>query len=112
MRHSRRTNYPDWDKNESPDCRRYDSTNKRKRRSLSGAQKKHCKYDFPKPPDSTCPETKSINERDHHERRYVEEYRNEYNQGYDTVHHSSKSSGCSGTSSYKRKYKTPHPTYH
>ncbi|KAM7096082.1 dual specificity protein kinase CLK1 isoform 2-T2 [Ciconia maguari] len=113
MRHSRRPNYPDWDKKESPDRRRCDSASKRKRRSLSGAQEnKHCKHDLSKLPDSTCSETKSVNERDHHERRYVEEYRNEYNQGCDTGHHSSKSSGHSGTSSYKRKYKTHHTTCH
>ena len=52
MRHSRRTNYPDWDKKESPDRRRCDSANKRKRRSLSGAQEnKHCKHDLSKLPD-------------------------------------------------------------
>ncbi|KAM6260597.1 dual specificity protein kinase CLK1 isoform 4-T4 [Spheniscus humboldti] len=113
MRHSRRTNYPDWDKKGSLDRRRCDSANKRKRRSLSGAQEnRQCKHDLSKLLDSTCSETKSVNERDHHERRYVEEYRNEYNQGCDTGHHSSKSSGHSGTSSYKRKYKTHHTTCH
>ncbi|XP_076198449.1 dual specificity protein kinase CLK1 isoform X3 [Aptenodytes patagonicus] len=113
MRHSRRTTYPDWDKKESLDRRRCDSANKRKRRLLSGAQEnKQCKHDLSKLPDSTCSETKSVNERDHHERRYVEEYRNEYNQGCDAGHHSSKSSGHSGTSSYKRKYKTHHTTCH
>ncbi|XP_075566776.1 dual specificity protein kinase CLK1 isoform X4 [Pelecanus crispus] len=112
MRHSRQTNYPDSDKKESLGSRRCDSANKRKR-SLSTAQgHKQCKHDLSKLPDSTCSESKSINERDHHERRYVEEYRNEYNQGCDTGHHSSKSSGHSGTSSYKRKYKTREATCH
>ncbi|XP_074451732.1 dual specificity protein kinase CLK1 isoform X2 [Larus michahellis] len=110
-RHSRQTNYLDLDKKDSPDHRRCDSANKRKRRSLTGPQEnKHCKCDLSKLPDSTCSETKSVNERDHHERHYVEEYRNEYNQRCDTGHHSSKSSGYSGTSSYKRKYKTHHTT--
>ncbi|NWI62037.1 CLK1 kinase, partial [Todus mexicanus] len=113
MRHSRRTNYPDWDKKESPDHRRCDSASKRKRRSLSGAQEdKHCKDEPSRLPDSSCSESKSVNERDRHDRRYVEEYRNEYNRGCDTGHHSSKSSGHSGTSSYKRKYKTHHTTCH
>ncbi|NXI53219.1 CLK1 kinase, partial [Chloroceryle aenea] len=112
MRHSRRTNYPDWDKKESPD-HRSDSANRRKRRSLSGAQEnKCCKNESSKLPDSSCSENKSVDERDHLDRRYVEEYRNEYNPGCDTEHHSSKSSGHSGTSSYKRKYKTHHTTCH
>uniref|UniRef100_A0A8B9C9N4 dual-specificity kinase n=2 Tax=Anser TaxID=8842 RepID=A0A8B9C9N4_9AVES len=124
MRHSRQTNYPDWDEKESWDRRRCDSGHKRKRRSFSGTQEnKHFKHDLSKLPDSNCSESKSINERDHHERRYVEEYRNEYNQGYDNGHHhrdhesgyhnhSSKSSGYSGRSSYKRKYRTHHSACH
>ncbi|XP_025944169.1 dual specificity protein kinase CLK1 isoform X4 [Apteryx rowi] len=124
MRHSRRTNYPDWDEKESWDRRRCSSGHKRKRRSLSSAREnKHFKHDPSKLPDSNYSETKSINERDHHERRYVEEYRNEYSQGYDNGHHhrdhengyhnhSSKSSGHSGRSSYKRKYKTHHSASH
>ncbi|XP_010133479.1 PREDICTED: LOW QUALITY PROTEIN: dual specificity protein kinase CLK1 [Buceros rhinoceros silvestris] len=113
MRHSRQTNYPDWEKKESLDHRRCSSANKRKRRSLSGIQEnEHCKNNASKLPDSSCSETKSVNERDHHERRYIEEYRNEYNEGCDTGHQSSKSSGRSGTSRYKRKYKTSHTTCH
>ncbi|NWX40765.1 CLK1 kinase, partial [Steatornis caripensis] len=61
---------------------------------------------------STCPTTRSVNERDHDERRYVEEYKHDYNPGCDAGHHSSKSSGHSGTSSYKRKNKTHHTTCH
>ncbi|NXN16030.1 CLK1 kinase, partial [Indicator maculatus] len=110
MRHSRRTNYPDWNKRESLDHRRYDRADKRKRSSSGAQENKHCKNDLYKLPDSSRSETKSVNERTHHERRYVEEYRNEYNQGCDTGHHSSKSSGHSGTSSYKRKYRTHHAT--
>ncbi|NWI31579.1 CLK1 kinase, partial [Sula dactylatra] len=95
------------------DRRRCDSASKRKRRSPSGAQEsKHCRHDLLTLPDSTGSETKSVNERDHRKRRYVEEYRNQYNQGCDTGHHSSKSSGHSGTSSYKRKYKTHQSTCH
>ncbi|NXJ81891.1 CLK1 kinase, partial [Trogon melanurus] len=61
---------------------------------------------------STCSESRSVNERDRQDRRYVEEYRNEHNPGCDTGHHSSKSSGRSGTSSYKRKYKAHHTACH
>ncbi|NXH10468.1 CLK1 kinase, partial [Bucco capensis] len=89
------------------------SANKRKMVSLSGAQEnEHCKNDPSKLPDSSCSETESVNERVHRDRRYVEEYRNEYNRGCDTGHHSSKSSGHSGASSYKRKCKTHHNTRH
>lgn len=49
MRHSRRTNYPDWDEKESWDRRRCDSGHKRKRRSFSGTQEnKHFKHDLSK----------------------------------------------------------------
>ncbi|NXT75829.1 CLK1 kinase, partial [Zapornia atra] len=97
---------------ESPDLRKSNNANKRKRTSLSGAsENKHCKYDLSQLPGSTCSEARSVSERDQHERRYVEEYRHEYNRGYDTGHHSSKSSGHSGTGGYKRKYKTHHTTF-
>ncbi|XP_068263743.1 dual specificity protein kinase CLK1 isoform X3 [Nyctibius grandis] len=111
MFRSRQTNYPDSNKKERPDRRTCHNAYKRQGRSLTGAQEsKRCKYDLSKPPDSTCSETTSVNERDRHERYYVDEYRNKYNQGCDTGQHSSKSSGHSGTSSYKRRYKTPYYT--
>ncbi|KAM6421734.1 dual specificity protein kinase CLK1 isoform 2-T2 [Rhynochetos jubatus] len=110
MRNSRGTFHPDWNKKESLDRQRCDSGNKRKRR-LSGTQENvYCSHDRSKLPCSTCSETTAVHERDHRKRRYVEEYRNEYNRGCDTGHHSSKSSGHSGTS-YKRKDKTHHTTY-
>ncbi|KFP58064.1 Dual specificity protein kinase CLK1, partial [Cariama cristata] len=112
VRHSRRANCPDSARKESPERRRYGSA-KRKRRSLSGAlANKRCKRGHSNLPDSICSETKSVNERDHRERRYVEEYRNENDQGCDPGPHSSKSSGHSGTSSYKRKCKMHHTTSH
>lgn len=42
MRHSRRTNYPEWDAKESPAGRRYGS--KRKRRSVSAQDSGHHKH--------------------------------------------------------------------
>ncbi|KFQ03419.1 Dual specificity protein kinase CLK1, partial [Leptosomus discolor] len=111
MRHSRQTDNRDWDKKGSPARRKCGSGSKRKRTSLGGAQEsKHCKRDLSEFPESSCLETKTVNERDCHERCCVEEYRNEYQQGCDTGHQSSNSSGHSGTSSYKRKYKTHHTT--
>ncbi|XP_043347100.1 dual specificity protein kinase CLK4 isoform X2 [Dermochelys coriacea] len=65
----------------------------------------------------------SINERDHHDRRYVEEYRNDfcevydhrhYHRDYEKSHHHyySKSSGRSRKSSHKRKHKRHHCSSH
>ncbi|NXU70950.1 CLK1 kinase, partial [Oreotrochilus melanogaster] len=101
------------DKKETPDPRGCDSAPKRKRTSCSGAQEdKHCKHNLSKPPDSAHSESRSVYERGRHERRYVEEYRNEHNPGCDTGHHSSKSSGHSGASSHKRRHKTRHTVCH
>ncbi|XP_011902832.1 PREDICTED: dual specificity protein kinase CLK1 isoform X1 [Cercocebus atys] len=77
---------------------------------------------------SLCPgrhylESRSINEKDYHSRRYIDEYRNDYNQGCEPGHrhrdhesryqnHSSKSSGRSGRSSYKSKHRIHHSTSH
>ncbi|XP_019409347.1 PREDICTED: dual specificity protein kinase CLK1 [Crocodylus porosus] len=124
MRHSKRTNYPEWDEKESWDHGNCSSSHKRKRRSHSSVREsKHCKHSHSKVPDSHCTEARPGNERDHHERRYVEEYRNEYSQVHENGHHhrdhengyhnhSSKSSGHSGRSSYKRKYKSHHSASH
>ncbi|KFU99241.1 Dual specificity protein kinase CLK1, partial [Pterocles gutturalis] len=111
MRRSQQSSHSEWDKKESPDDTRCSSA-KRKRRSLGAQENKHCKDGLPQLPGSTLSETKYVNEREHQERRYVEEYRNVYNQGCDTGHHSSKSSGHSGASGYKRKYMAHHATPH
>ncbi|NXL94785.1 CLK1 kinase, partial [Alectura lathami] len=101
------------------------SAQKRKR-SLTGTQEgKRVRLDLTRHPESKCSGAKSVNERDHREqRRYVEEYRNECDQGYDSGHqhrdqektpypnHSSRSSGRSGKSSYKRQHGTHHSTCH
>ncbi|PKU26979.1 dual specificity protein kinase clk4 isoform x1 [Limosa lapponica baueri] len=66
---------------------------------------------------------RAINERDHHDRRYVEEYRNDFCEVYDHRHyhrdyekshhhHYSKSSGRSRKSSHKRKHKRHHCSSH
>lgn len=68
-------------------------------------------------------ESRSINEKDYHSRRYIDEYRNDYNQVSESGHrhrdhesryqnHSSKSSGRSGRSSYKSKHRIHHSTSH
>uniref|UniRef100_A0A8D0GE93 dual-specificity kinase n=1 Tax=Sphenodon punctatus TaxID=8508 RepID=A0A8D0GE93_SPHPU len=119
MRHSKRTNYPDWDERESWDHKKCSSSHKRKRRSPSSApDNKRCKNNHAKVSDSYYPD-----ERDHHERRYIEEYRYNYIQISENGHnhrdhengdckHSSKSSGHSGRSSYKRKHKAHHSSSH
>ncbi|CAM2100193.1 unnamed protein product [Caretta caretta] len=124
MRHSKRTEYPDWDEKESWDTRKCSSSHKRKKRSHSSAwENKRCKHNHSKVCDSHYSEASSVNERDHHDRRYIEEYRSDYSQVYENGHHhrdhengyhnhSSKSSGHSGRSSYKRKHKTYHSASH
>ncbi|XP_028924804.1 dual specificity protein kinase CLK1 isoform X1 [Ornithorhynchus anatinus] len=115
MRHSRRTACPDWDEKESWPQRRCGS-HKRKRRSPSSARdNKRCKHNHSKGSDSRYLEARSLNERDYHNRRYIDEYRNDDSQGFEFGHHhrdhesgyhnhSSKSSGRSGRSSYKKKF--------
>lgn len=78
----------------------------------------HLKYIF-----SHYLDDRAINERDHHDRRYVEEYRNDFCEVYDHRHyhrdyekshhhHYSKSSGRSRKSSHKRKHKRHHCSSH
>ncbi|KAF4014217.1 hypothetical protein G4228_005459, partial [Cervus hanglu yarkandensis] len=69
-------------------------------------------------------ESRSLNEKDYHSRRYIDEYRNDYSQGCEPGHrhrdyesryqnHSSKSSCRSGRSSYKSKHRIHDSTsYH
>ncbi|KAK2496714.1 hypothetical protein MC885_008098 [Smutsia gigantea] len=125
MRHSKRTYCPDWDEKDW-DCGKWrsSSSHKRKKRSHSSAQEnKHCKYNHSKTSDSYYLERRSINEKDCHSRRYIDEYRNDYNQVCEPGHrhrehesryqnHSSKSSGRSGRSSYKSKHRIHHSTSH
>uniref|UniRef100_A0A9L0SMQ7 CDC like kinase 4 n=1 Tax=Equus caballus TaxID=9796 RepID=A0A9L0SMQ7_HORSE len=116
MRHSKRTHCPDWDSRESWGHESYGGSHKRKRRSHSSTQEnRHCKphHQFK---DSDCHylEARSLNERDYRDRRYVDEYRNDYCEGYIPRHyhrdvessyriHCSKSSVRSRRSSPKRK---------
>ncbi|KAH0621638.1 hypothetical protein JD844_023162 [Phrynosoma platyrhinos] len=123
MRYSKRTDYSDWDEKQYPDPPKGISHHKRKRKSCSSAhESKRCKYNGSQVYDSLYSDASSFHERDHHERRYVE-YRNNYSQlsetrqhcrDYENGHHnhSSKSSGHSGRSSYKRKRKTHHSKSH
>lgn len=123
MRHSKRTYCPDWDEKDW-DCGKWrsSSSHKRKKRSHSSAREnKRCKYNHSKTSDSHYLESRSINEKDYHSRRYIDEYRNDYSQGCEPGHrhrdhesryqnHSSKSSGRSGRSSYKSKHRIHHST--
>ncbi|EAW70219.1 CDC-like kinase 1, isoform CRA_e [Homo sapiens] len=125
MRHSKRTYCPDWDDKDWDYGKwRSSSSHKRRKRSHSSAQEnKRCKYNHSKMCDSHYLESRSINEKDYHSRRYIDEYRNDYTQGCEPGHrqrdhesryqnHSSKSSGRSGRSSYKSKHRIHHSTSH
>ncbi|KAL2778442.1 dual specificity protein kinase CLK4 [Daubentonia madagascariensis] len=117
MRHSKRTHCPDWDSRESWGHESYSGSHKRKRRSHSSTQEnRHCKphHQF-KESDCHYLEARSLNERDYRDRRYVDEYRNDYCEGYVPRHyhrdiessyriHCSKSSVRSRRSSPKRKH--------
>lgn len=122
MRHSKRTYCPDWDERDwDYGTWRSSSSHKRKKRSHSAVREhKRCKYDHSKTTDSYYLESRSINEKAYHSRRYVDEYRNDY-MGYEPGYpygepgsryqnHSSKSSGRSGRSSYKSKHRGHHHT--
>uniref|UniRef100_A0A8D1FPP6 CDC like kinase 1 n=2 Tax=Sus scrofa TaxID=9823 RepID=A0A8D1FPP6_PIG len=126
MRHAKRAYCPDWDEKDW-DYERWkssSSSHKRRKRSHSSAREnKRCRYNHSKTSDSYYLESRSINEKDYHSRRYIDEYRNDYNQGCEPGHrhrdyesryqnHSSKSSGRSGRSSYKSKYRIHHSTSH
>ncbi|PNI66837.1 CLK1 isoform 5 [Pan troglodytes] len=125
MRHSKRTYCPDWDDKDWDYGKwRSSSSHKRRKRSHSSAREnKRCKYNHSKMCDSHYLESRSINEKDYHSRRYIDEYRNDYTQGCEPGHrqrdhesryqnHSSKSSGRSGRSSYKSKHRIHHSTSH
>uniref|UniRef100_A0A8C3HA78 RasGEF domain family member 1C n=2 Tax=Emydidae TaxID=8476 RepID=A0A8C3HA78_CHRPI len=118
MRHSKRSHCSEWDDRKSWDQGKHSAPHKRKKRSHSSVQES-------KPYKSHHLEVsdRSINERDHHDRRYVEEYRNDFCEVYDHRHyhrddekshhhHYSKSSGRSRKSSHKRKHKRHHCSSH
>ncbi|KAG5213960.1 hypothetical protein JEQ12_009746 [Ovis aries] len=127
MRHSKRSYCPDWDEKDW-DYGKWKSSSgshKRKKRSHSSAREnKRCRYNYSKTSDSYYLESRSLNEKDYHSRRYIDEYRNDYSQGCEPGHrhrdyesryqnHSSKSSGRSGRSSYKSKHRIHDSTsYH
>ncbi|XP_015676284.1 dual specificity protein kinase CLK1 isoform X1 [Protobothrops mucrosquamatus] len=120
MRYSRQSQYANWDEKQ---CWDPQNQHKRKRESHSTYEYKRCKYDQTLTCDSTYKDTNSFHERGDHERCYVEEYRSNCSHLSETrdhcrVHendyhnHSSKSSGQSGRSSYKRKCKAHNKSYH
>ncbi|NXH22120.1 CLK4 kinase, partial [Bucco capensis] len=118
MRHSKRSHCPEWDDRKSWDQRKNSSSHKRRKRShSSGQESKHYKPNHTS--ESHYLDDRAINERDHHDRRYVEEYRNDFCEVYDHRHyqreyekshhhHYSKSSGRSRKSSHRRKHKRHH----
>ncbi|XP_068061936.1 dual specificity protein kinase CLK4 [Anomalospiza imberbis] len=122
MRHSKQSHCPDWDDRRSWDQRKHSSSRKRRKRShSSGQESKH--YKPSRISESHYLDDRAINERDHHDRRYVEEYRNDFCEVYDHRHyhrdyekshhhHYSKSSGRSRKSSHKRKHKRHHCSSH
>ncbi|KAM6289414.1 dual specificity protein kinase CLK1-like [Aegotheles albertisi] len=98
MWHSRQSNYLGWDNKGTPHPSRCKGAQKRKRSSLGSApENKHCKRGHSKLPDSTCSETKSVRERDHHDHHYSEEHKNKHRQGCATEPGCSKSLSQSGT---------------
>ncbi|XP_011925290.1 PREDICTED: dual specificity protein kinase CLK4-like [Cercocebus atys] len=116
MRHSKRIFFFFWDSRESWGHESYRGSHKRKRRSHSSTQEnRHCKpcHQF-KESDCHYFFFFFLNERDYRDRRYVDEYRNDYCEGYVPRHyhrdiefffffHCSKSSVRSRRSSPKRK---------
>uniref|UniRef100_A0A7N4NWA8 dual-specificity kinase n=1 Tax=Sarcophilus harrisii TaxID=9305 RepID=A0A7N4NWA8_SARHA len=126
MRHSKRTDCPDWFEKDSWDRRKWSSSisghKRRKRSHSSSRENKRCKHNHSKIYDRHYLEARCINERDYRNRRYIDEYRNDYCQGYESgyhhreqesgyYNHSSKSSGRSGRSHYKRKHKSHRSTH-
>nr|XP_056717293.1 dual specificity protein kinase CLK4 isoform X2 [Euleptes europaea] len=109
MKHSKRTHCWDEEKNTS--------SQKRRRSYSSERDYKHSKS--LKTADSNYLDNRSMHERDRNNRRYVEEYRNDFSEIEDHRrhhsdyekshhHHHSKSSGRSRRSSHKRKHKKHH----
>ncbi|XP_078509440.1 dual specificity protein kinase CLK4-like isoform X2 [Lissotriton helveticus] len=116
MRHSKRVYCPEEvDDRESLDYRRHGSSHKRKRRSHSSTRENKLRkrsVDDVKSSESHYLCIRSMNERDCHDRRYVEYRKNIYKEKLEDDHHDgyhthgSKSSGRSGRSSrHKRKHR-------
>ncbi|XP_048342395.1 dual specificity protein kinase CLK1 isoform X1 [Sphaerodactylus townsendi] len=120
MRYSRQTNYPDWDDRNCWDDK-VSSRHQHRKRPLNSSvhESKRCKFNHAETYDSLYSDAESFHEyeRGPHERRYVEEYSSNFSQLSQTRHHcrdhengyynhSSKSSGHSVQSSYKRKHRT------
>ncbi|NXR13896.1 CLK4 kinase, partial [Semnornis frantzii] len=122
MRHSKQSHCPEWEDRKSWDESKQSSSRKRRKRShSSGPESKRYKPNHIS--ESHYLDDRPINERDHHDRRYVEEYRNDFCEVYDHRHyhrdyekshhhHYSKSSGRSRKSSHKRKHKRHHCSSH
>ncbi|XP_042304953.1 dual specificity protein kinase CLK4 isoform X1 [Sceloporus undulatus] len=119
MKHSKRSHGSEKD---DRSCDEEKSTKSHKRRRKSHSSERHLKHDKSrKTADSSSLDDRSTHERDRHDRRYVEEYRNDfndaddhkhYNRDYEKSHrhHYSKSS-CQSTKNHKRKHKK-HDTSH
>ncbi|XP_026552327.1 dual specificity protein kinase CLK4 isoform X1 [Pseudonaja textilis] len=97
------------------------STNSRKHKKRShGSERNDRRYKSLKTADSNYLDDTSTHERDRHDRRYVEEYRNDFCDVDDHkhyhryekshCHHYSKSSGRSGKKNHKRKHKKQDPS--
>ncbi|XP_061473262.1 dual specificity protein kinase CLK4 isoform X2 [Rhineura floridana] len=120
MKHSKRTQHSEQDERKSWDEERSTNSQKRRERSHSSERDGKC-YKSLKTADSYVKDG-SIHEEDHHDQRYVEEYRNNfcdtddhkhYQRDYKKSHrhHFSKSSGRSRKSSHKRKHRKHDPSY-
>ncbi|XP_007421980.1 dual specificity protein kinase CLK4 isoform X1 [Python bivittatus] len=118
MRHSKRAYYSEEDDQEEEKI-----TNSQKHRKKSHSSERNYKrYKSLKTADSNYLDDRSTREGDRHDRRYVEEYRNDfcdvddhkhYHRHYEKshCHHYSKSSGRSGKRNHKRKHKKHDPSY-
>ncbi|XP_066470544.1 dual specificity protein kinase CLK4-like isoform X2 [Tiliqua scincoides] len=115
MKHSKRIHCSDWDEEK-------DSGSQKHRRRSHSSERDYKRFKSLKTADSNCLDDRSKHERDHHDRRYVEEYRNDfsdiddhrhYHRNYEKSHrhHYSKSAGRSRKSSHKRKHTKHGPSY-
>ncbi|XP_044310296.1 dual specificity protein kinase CLK4 isoform X4 [Varanus komodoensis] len=121
MKHSKRTHDSEWHDRDSWDEEKSTNSQKSRRRSHS-SERNHKRYKSLKTADSYL-DYSSTHERNRHDRRYVEEYRNDFHDVDDDhrhyhrddekshCHHYSKSSGQSRKSSHKRKHKKHGSSY-
>ncbi|XP_044310288.1 dual specificity protein kinase CLK4 isoform X1 [Varanus komodoensis] len=122
MKHSKRTHDSEWHDRDSWDEEKSTNSQKSRRRSHS-SERNHKRYKSLKTADSSYLDYSSTHERNRHDRRYVEEYRNDFHDVDDDhrhyhrddekshCHHYSKSSGQSRKSSHKRKHKKHGSSY-